>query len=126
MPAYDEASLSEADLQAVIDYLLGKATKPPTPKIDVTKLLENNGCLGCHSTDGSESIAPTFKGIGGREVTVIRNGQQQTIKVDAAYLQRALLKPNAELVKGFPGIMPAADYLAEEEINALIQHLLQQ
>jgi len=126
MPAYDEATLNDEDLQEVIDYLLGKVAAAEAPKIDAGALLENNGCIGCHSTDGSESIAPTFKGIGQRKVTIIRDGEELTIEVDADYLRRALLKPNAELVKGFPGIMPSADYLSDEEITALVEHLLKQ
>jgi cytochrome c oxidase subunit 2 len=126
MPAYDQASLSEEDLQAVVDYLLGRVTAAPPPAIDADELLANNGCIGCHSTDGSESIAPTFKGIGQRQVTVIRDGQELTIPVDADYLRKALLQPNAELVKGYPGIMPSADYLSAEEIEVLVQHLLKQ
>ncbi len=126
MPAYDETTLSDEDLQEMIDYLLGKATATQPPQIDSAALLENNGCLGCHSSDGSESIAPTFKGLGGRQVTIVRDGQEVTIPVDAEYLRRALLQPNAELVKGFPGIMPSADYLSDAEIDALVQHLLTQ
>lgn len=126
MPPYDEATLSEEDLQAVVAYLLGKGESSATPQINARELLENNGCLGCHSSDGSESIAPTFKGIAGRQITLIRDGKELTITVDADYLRRALLTPNNDLVKGFPGIMPAADYLPEEEINAIIEHLLQQ
>lgn len=125
MPEYGEDQLSEQDLQAIIDYLLGKQQEGNDSKFDGHELLENNGCIGCHSTDGSESIAPTFKGIAGRKVTVVRDGQEVTINVDIDYLRRALRKPNAELVKGFPGIMPSADYLTDAEIEAIIQHLLQ-
>ncbi len=125
MPAYDETTISNEDVQAVVDYLLGKAIAA-TPGLDANQLLEENGCLGCHSSDGSESIAPTFKGIGNREVTIERDGEEITIKVDADYLRRALLNPNDELVKGFAPMMPAADYLSEEEVDAIIDHLLQQ
>lgn len=125
MPPYDAATISEDDLQAVVDYLLGKAVQA-APQIDATQLLEESGCLGCHSTDGSSSIAPTFKGLGQREVTVERNGEELTLKVDAEYLRRALLEPNAELVKGYPPMMPATDYLTPEQVDAIIQHLLEQ
>lgn len=124
MPTYGEEQLGEEDLQSIIDYLLGNQQESAAPKLDGHELLEHNGCLGCHSTDGSESIAPTFKGIGGRQVTIIRDGQELTIAVDADYLRRALLKPNADLVKGFPEIMPSADYLSDDEIEALVQYLL--
>ncbi|WP_303720225.1 cytochrome c oxidase subunit II [Malonomonas rubra] len=124
MPAYGKDQLNETDLQAIIDYLTGKQIKDVG--LDVGELLENNGCLGCHSIDGSQSIAPTFKGISSHPVTVISNGEEKTIKVDKDYLRRALLEPNEELVKGYPGIMPAADYLSKKEIEAIIEYLLKQ
>lgn len=125
MPPYDADTVSDEDLQAVIDYLLGKA-EAEVPSPDAKTLLENNGCLGCHSTDGSITIAPSFQGIGQREVTVERDGNKVTLKVDAAYLRRALLDPNSELVEGFAPMMPAADYLTEAELQAIIDYLLSQ
>ena len=125
MPASGEEQINPEDLQAVIDFLLGRVSEAAaTP--DPVQLLQNNGCLGCHSTDGSEGIAPTFQGIGNREVTVEKNGEELTLKVDAEYLRRALLEPNAELVKGYAPMMPATDYLSSEEIDAIIEHLLEQ
>ena len=125
MPPYDEETISNEDLQAVVDYLLGKgASASSTP--DAAKLLDENGCLGCHSSDGSKGIAPTFKGLGQREVTIERDGKEITLKVDAEYLRRALLHPEADIVKGFAPMMPAADYLSAEEIDAIIEHLLKQ
>ena len=85
------------------------------------ELLEKHGCLGCHSLDGSAKVGPTFKGIWGREVTVLTNGVERTVTVDEAYLRRSILDPKAEVVKGFPPIMPAfADRLKPEEITTII------
>lgn len=123
MPAYDEETISKEDLQAVVDYLLGKVAPE---ELNGGKVLAENGCISCHSMDGSEEIAPTFMGIGERQVTVERDGQEITLKVDAEYLRRALLDPDAEIVKGFSPMMPAVDYLSEEEIDAIIKYLLQQ
>ena len=128
MPDYDEVTMSNEDLQAVVDYLLiptpDNTQSAPAP--GGVELLEESGCLGCHTTDGSKSIAPSFKGIGQREVTIIRDGKEITIKVDAEYLRRSMMTPNADLVKGYMAMMPAAIYLSPEEIDAIIQHLLQQ
>jgi len=124
MPPYDEQTISEDDLQAVINYLMGTATAEPKP--DARQLLEDNGCLGCHSTDGSLIVGPTFKGIGQRGVTLERDGKTVEIQVDADYLRRALLKPNEEIVQGFAPMMPAADYLSTAEIEALVEYLLTQ
>ncbi|MFK5927494.1 MAG: cytochrome c oxidase subunit II [Desulfuromusa sp.] len=125
MPPYDEETISNEDLQAVVDYLLGKADATASAPKEA-QLLEVNGCTGCHSNDGSEGIAPTFKGLGQREVTIERDGKEVTLKVDAEYLRQALLKPDADIVKGFSPMMPSADYLSPEEVETIIQHLLQQ
>ncbi len=125
MPPYDESIISNEDLQSMVDYLLGKAVVSE-PVLDGAELIDNNGCLGCHSNDGSTGIAPTFQGIGNRDVTIERDGQEVTIKVDADYLRRALLEPDADLVKGYPPMMPASDYLSPAEIDAMIDYLLKQ
>jgi cytochrome c oxidase subunit 2 len=85
------------------------------------ELLEKHGCLGCHSEDGSTKVGPTFKGIWGRSVTVVTNGAVRTISVDGVYLRRSILEPGADIVKGFPPIMPPFS-LKEEELAAIIAY----
>jgi len=86
------------------------------------ELLEKHGCLGCHSEDGTSRVGPTFKGIWGRSVTVVTDGAERTITSDAAYLRRSLLEPGADVVKGFPPVMPPFS-LTEEELSALLEYL---
>ena len=86
------------------------------------EVMEKHGCLGCHSEDGTSKVGPTFKGIWGRSVTVVTNGMERTITVDDAYLRRSLLEPGADVVKGFPPIMPSFS-LKEEELSALLEYL---
>jgi len=88
------------------------------------ELLEKHGCLGCHSLDGSPKVGPTLKGIWGRPVTVVMDGKERNLKVDAAYLKRSLLEPNADLVKGFPPIMPSfKGQLSDGDLEAIIAYL---
>jgi len=86
------------------------------------KLLEEHGCLGCHSLDGTPKIGPTLKGIWGRNVTVLTNGAERSITVDEAYLGRSIQEPNADVVKGFPPVMPAAA-LKPDETKAIVEYL---
>lgn len=86
------------------------------------ELLEKYGCLGCHSEDGTTRVGPTFKGIWGRNVTVVTSGAQRTITVDEAYLRRSVLEPGADVVKGFPAIMPPFS-LKEEELRSMLEYL---
>lgn len=88
------------------------------------ELLEKHGCLGCHSLDGTPKVGPTLKGIWGRSVTVVTDGTERTVTVDEAYLRRSLLEPNADVVKGFPPVMPAfSGKLTDAEIAAIIGFL---
>ena len=93
-------------------------------KISGRSLVESKGCLGCHTTDGTKKIGPSFKGIFGREVEVITNGKERKIVVDEAYLKRSMLEPGADVVKGFPDIMPSQKgVLSDEEINTIIEYI---
>jgi len=85
-------------------------------------LLESKGCLGCHSMDGSKKIGPTFKGLYGSQVTVLTKGKERTIAADEEYLKRSVLDPGADIVKGYPNIMPVIP-VTGEELDAVIQYL---
>jgi cytochrome c oxidase subunit 2 len=68
-------------------------------------------------------VGPTFKGAWGHQVTIVSNGVERTISFDAPYLRRSLLEPNADIVKGYPPIMPKFPQLTEEEIEEIIEAL---
>jgi len=88
------------------------------------ELLEKHGCLGCHSLDGTKKAGPTFKGIWGRQVRVLTGGTERVVTVDGEYLRRSIREPNADLVKGFPPIMPSfAALLTDAEIATMVDAL---
>ncbi len=68
----------------------------------ISELLDEGGCLDCHSTDGSEIAGPSFKGIYGRKSIVITKGEEREIIADDQYLRSSILKPEADIVKGYP------------------------
>ncbi len=87
-------------------------------------LLTTKGCLGCHSVDGTPKIGPTFKGLFGKKETVIHDGQEQVITVDAAFLHHKLLEPQDARIKGFPPIMPSQKgVLTDRQIDEIIEHI---
>lgn len=85
-------------------------------------VLNSKGCLGCHSTDGSKLVGPTYKGIFGRKTVVSVNGHDKEIIVDNAYLKRAINEPKAEIVKGYAPVMPKST-LSDVEIEQIINYL---
>jgi cytochrome c oxidase subunit 2 len=88
------------------------------------KLFEEKGCKACHSTDGSQLVGPTVKGLFGKTVMVLTEGKERQVKADEVYLRKSLLEPNADIVKGFPPIMPSQKgLLTERETNEIIQYL---
>jgi cytochrome c oxidase subunit 2 len=91
--------------------------------IDGKKLAQEKGCLGCHSLDGSPGVGPSFKGIMGRSTVVVTRGVERTIIVDGAYLRQSIMEPQADVVKGFPPIMPTMKDLKKEEIEALVEFI---
>lgn len=86
-------------------------------------LLEKTGCLGCHSLDGSASLGPTFKGLYGSRVTVLKDGKELTVTADAAFLRESIVAPAATLVVGFPPVMPPYPALSSDELAAILAFL---
>ena len=84
-------------------------------------LLEKHGCLGCHSLDGSKKVGPSFQGIWGRKVEVHTGKQERSLVADETYLRRSIMEPGADIVDGYPPVMPPfAGVLTEEEVKLII------
>ena len=86
------------------------------------KLLQEKGCLGCHSTDGTKKIGPTLKGLYGKKVVVFTNGKEREIIADEEYLRKSILKPEADIVKGYAPIMPAIP-VTDEDLQKIVEFL---
>jgi len=100
------------------------AAEPESGAPAVLALMDDQGCLTCHSVDGSPGAGPTFKGIFNRRTVVLVNGREREIDADEAYLRRAILEPNAEIVKGAAMEMPASpDPLSTEDVDAIIAYM---
>ncbi len=88
------------------------------------EILDVKGCIGCHSLDGAKKIGPTFKGIYERRSIVTTRGEEREIMMDEAYMRRSILMPKADIVKGYPAVMPSYEgLLTDEEIREIIAFL---
>lgn len=89
------------------------------------KLIEKNGCIACHSIDGSKVVGPTLKGIYGAKRTVTTAGIKREVTVDDAYLKTAVYDPNIDVVEGYPpGLMKSyKGLITEEEITQINEYL---
>lgn len=81
------------------------APAPGTPAAAGEQLVEQLGCLSCHTTNGKKGAGPTWKGVAGRQVKLTDG---TTVTADGEYLTRAILDPSAQVVAGFPGGLMAA------------------
>jgi cytochrome c oxidase subunit 2 len=92
------------------------------PKNKGHELLQSKGCLGCHTTDGAPKIGPTFKALFGSKVTVLTNDKEREMTADKEYLERSILEPGADIVKGYQNIMPTIP-VNKEELEEIIGYL---
>lgn len=78
-------------------------------------VLKEKSCLTCHSLDGRVMVGPTFKGLYGQKETVKDpNGTEHEVTVDSSRLAGAMRDPEAEIVKGYPPVMPRVPLTAAE------------
>ncbi len=122
MPGFKDV-ISNDDLQIVLDYFTGKKTIQKS-KINAEDLLNNNGCIGCHSIDGSKIVGPSFKNLFNRETKIKKDGNIIKIIADEKYIINAILNPADEIVEGYINMMPAfKDVLNKEEVDAIIEYI---
>ena len=83
------------------------------------QLYNQQGCVACHSIDGSKRVGPSFLKVYGREATY---DSGRPYKADEDYIHESILSPNTHVVDGFPpNQMPAfKGILSDEQISAII------
>lgn len=131
MPQF-KGVINDEESSAIIEYIKSqtkeyKENKKAQEKIiepNGLNLLQNNGCIGCHSIDGTKIVGPTFKGIYNRKEKVMVDGKIKEIIIDGVYIKTSILKPNDAIVEGYPKIMPSFEnILKDEEIDSIIEYL---
>jgi len=119
MPPSTPADMPVADLDAIVSYLLSLTDKPaPAPG---EALAREQGCLDCHSLDGSESVGPTFQGLYGKKRVVVRGGAVVDVLADEHYLKESITHPKKDIVDGYDDMMPAYDALSPEQVEELVE-----
>ncbi len=79
-------------------------------------LLTSEGCAACHGSEGEGGIGPVLVGLAGRAVEL---DDGTTVVADTAYLRRAIVDPNAQIVAGYEIRMPE-NALADAQVDALV------
>jgi cytochrome c oxidase subunit 2 len=107
------------------------AVKGPVPGVETSladqglAVLRHNGCIACHSLDGSKLIGPSYLGGWGTTRTVVTGREDREVKVDADYVKRSIYDPNADVVKGYnKGLMLSyTGIVSEQEVELIIAYL---
>jgi cytochrome c oxidase subunit 2 len=88
------------------------------------KLIQANGCVACHSIDGTPLVGPSFKGLLNSTKSVITDGKKREIIADEDYIKESIYNPSKDVVENFPKVM--ISYKAsinEEQLKAIIAYL---
>jgi cytochrome c oxidase subunit II len=84
------------------------------------KLSIQKDCASCHTSDGSESIGPTFKGMFGRKTKLADGGE---VIIDEAYIIESIKYPDRQIVMNYDqGSMPETQ-ITDEEIKELVDYI---
>ena len=96
-----------------------------SPGAEGLQIMKDNGCVACHTSDGTRLVGPSYKGVFGHTVEVITNGKKQTITVDEEYIKRSILHPDEDVVVGFnKGLMRSYQgQISDQEIDKIIEYL---
>ncbi|MFT5748952.1 MAG: cytochrome c oxidase subunit 2, partial [Ancylomarina sp.] len=88
-------------------------------------IVKKNGCLACHSLDGSKIVGPSWKGLYGTKEIVITKGKEREVTVDSAYIRNSIYNPNDDIVKGYKkGLMLSyKSELMDEDIREIIKFM---
>lgn len=92
------------------------------PPVEAGQMVfQRNGCVACHSINGTPLVGPSFQGVWGRSETL---ADGSTIVVDADYVAESLFNPTAKVVKGFQPVMPPfAGRISDEHVAFLIEYM---
>jgi cytochrome c oxidase subunit II len=85
------------------------------------RIAAEQGCVKCHSTDGTRHIGPTWLDLYHRREKL---ADGRTVEADEAYLTESMMDPALKVVEGFQPVMPSFQgKLAGPEVAALVEYI---
>ena len=89
-----------------------------TPEARGEQLYETQGCIGCHSLDGTVVVGPSWLNLFGSQEKL---DDGTSVIVNEDYIRHSILYPGDQIVKGFQNLMPAnfGEILSETDIKDL-------
>jgi cytochrome c oxidase subunit II len=85
------------------------------------RIAAEQGCLKCHSTDGTRHIGPTWLDLYHRREKL---NDGSFVDADEAYLTESMMDPALKVVDGFQPVMPAFQgKISGPEVAALVEYI---
>ena len=88
---------------------------------DHKRIAAEQGCLKCHSTDGTRHIGPTWLDLYHRREKL---SDGSFVDADEAYLTESMMDPALKVVDGFQPVMPSFQgKISGPEVAALVEYI---
>lgn len=88
------------------------------------KVLQANGCIACHSLDGSRLVGPSFKGLWNSNRKVLTKGILRDVKADEEYIKESIYDPGKDVVDTYPKVMVSyKESINEEQLKQITEYL---
>jgi cytochrome c oxidase subunit 2 len=102
--------------------LAGDPVRPASSLVqEGERVAAEQGCLKCHSVDGTRHIGPTWKDLYMRQER-LQGGK--TVVADEAYITKSMMDPAADLVAGYQNVMPTFQgRLSPPEVAAIVEYI---
>jgi cytochrome c oxidase subunit 2 len=85
------------------------------------RVAAEQGCLKCHSVDGTRHLGPTWTDLYLRQQK-LKDGK--TITADEAYLTKSMMDPAAQIVEGYQNVMPTYQgRMSPPEVAAVVEYI---
>jgi cytochrome c oxidase subunit 2 len=112
--------LPQEEFDAWVVSLTGEPSGDPAER--GAQLVQQYGCVACHSLDGTVIVGPSWKGVYGSQEAL---SDGTTVIVNDDYLHESIIDPAAKLVQGFQNLMPNTyrDQLTDEQIADIIEFI---
>ena len=106
-------------------WLAALSTTSTAPLNAGLDIIQKNGCVACHSLDGTKIVGPTLKGLYGSEVDVTTDGKEHKVKADDKYIKTSINDPDKDIVVGFSkGLMKSyKSLLKDDDIKKINDYL---
>lgn len=88
------------------------------------KILQANGCIACHSLDGTRIVGPTFKGLWNSTKTVTTGVVTRQVTADETYIRESIYDPSKDIVESYPKVMISyKDAISEDQLKKINAYL---